>query len=71
MHEKIIDEIYDRMEIYGGVTLYNKGEKISIVPIDDKEGYSFIASRYDAKFNDGKIAVKWAIDELNGVESWE
>lgn len=66
-----IDEIYNMLEIYGGVTLYNKNSKISIVPIEDKEGYSYIASRYDAKFNDGKVAVKWAIDELDGVEAWE
>ncbi|TDT62294.1 hypothetical protein [Fonticella tunisiensis] len=69
--ENKIEEIYNDLEVYGGVTLFNKGDGISITVIDDKEGYSYIAGRNDEKFNDGRNAIKWAIDKLHGIEGWE
>lgn len=68
---KIVEEISNNIDVYGGVTLFNHGEEISITSIDPKEGYSCIASRNDAKLNNPSKAIEWAIDELHGVEEWE
>jgi hypothetical protein len=68
---KIVDEISNNIDVYGGVTLFNHGNEISITSIDPKEGYSYIASKGDAKFNNSRTAVEWAIEELHGVDEWE
>jgi hypothetical protein len=63
-----LEDVINKLENNGYITLTNGQNTISIQSVDDKEGYSYITDRH-RQFANSRDAVKWSVSELKEIKN--
>ncbi len=73
MKNEILDEMSNTLEENGELRLSSYDLDIYIQSVNNKEGYLYVSNTND-EFDNSKEAVKWAVNQLDGLENiddWE
>jgi hypothetical protein len=69
-NQKIIDELIDKLEAKGEITVTDGVNDLFIESVDDKEGYSYVSSTNE-EFGNSIDAVEWILKKMNGFDNIE
>lgn len=71
--ELIIEEMAEKLENNGEITISGDDLEFFIQSVDDKEGYAYVSNTHK-EFETSTDAIEWAVLQFDGtenIEEWE